>query len=235
MAERVEGVRARARRALTEEIKECARRQLAESGAAGLSLRKVARELGVVSSALYRYFPSRDALLSALIIDAYNDLARTAEQAVRISGGFGARWCVLAGAVRSWAHAHPQDYALLYGSPVPGYRAPADTIAPAARVAGVALGLLVDAVATGEIGPGGDGPAGDGAAPTSLGADLAVLRANAPGVPDSVLLRALWAWSQLFGHLSLELFGHFHNVIEDLDTFFADAMAGAAQRIVGPG
>lgn len=229
MAERVEGVRARARRALTEEIKECARRQLAESGAAALSLRRVARELGMVSSALYRYFPSRDALLSALIIDAYNDLARTAEEAVRVSGGFGERWCALAGAVRSWAHARPQDYALLYGSPVPGYRAPADTIAPAARVAGVALGLLVDAVAAGEI-----GPSGDGAVPTSLATDLAALRANAPGVPDPVLLRALGAWSELFGHLSLELFGHFHNVIADLDTFFADAMAGAAQRIMRP-
>ncbi len=75
------GARARARIEVTAAIKEEARRQLAAEGAAKLSLRAVARELGMVSSALYRYFPSRDDLLTALIIDAYDSLGESAEAA----------------------------------------------------------------------------------------------------------------------------------------------------------
>src|SRR5262245_12137063 len=66
--------RDRARAEITNEIKDLARRQLGTTGAAGLSLRAVARELGMVSSAVYRYFPSRDHLLTALVIDAYNSV-----------------------------------------------------------------------------------------------------------------------------------------------------------------
>src|SRR5499427_10457373 len=79
--------RARARAELTREIKEEARRQLAEVGGNGLSLRAVARELGMVSSALYRYFPSRDDLLTALIVDAYDALGEAAEAASARSAG----------------------------------------------------------------------------------------------------------------------------------------------------
>src|SRR5581483_1418698 len=122
---------------LTAAIKDAARRQVAAVGAAALSLRAVARELGVVSSALYRYFPSRDDLLTALIIDAYDDLGATAEQAVAASHRDPprARWRAVCDAIRDWARAHPHEYALLYGSPVPGYRAPDETVPHAARVA----------------------------------------------------------------------------------------------------
>ena len=118
--------RARARAELTDEIKREARRQLAEHGA-DLSLRAVARELGMASSAVYRYFPSRDDLLTALIVDAYDALGETAEQALaRAEGGVTERWLALSTSIRAWAVEHPHDYALLYGSPVPGYRAPRD-------------------------------------------------------------------------------------------------------------
>jgi AcrR family transcriptional regulator len=76
-----QGARARARIEVTAAIKDEARRQLAAEGAAKLSLRAVARELGMVSSALYRYFPSRDDLLTALIIDAYDSVGEAAEAA----------------------------------------------------------------------------------------------------------------------------------------------------------
>ena len=78
--------RERARAELTDEIKAVARRQLATVGAQGLSLRAVSRELGMVSSALYRYFPSRDDLLTVLIIDAYDALGEAAEAAAVKSG-----------------------------------------------------------------------------------------------------------------------------------------------------
>src|SRR5487761_1561765 len=81
-ARRAATARERARAELTREIKEEARRQLVAAGADGLSLRAVARELGMASSALYRYFPSRDDLLTALIIDAYNALGEQVQRAV---------------------------------------------------------------------------------------------------------------------------------------------------------
>src|SRR5215469_13446558 len=127
-------IRARVRAEMIDEIKEAARRQLATEGA-NLSLRAIARELGVVSSALYRYFASRDDLLTALIIDAYNSLGEAAEQgegavARRDLAG---RWLALGRSIRTWARENTPEYALLYGSPVPGYQAPQDTIGPASR------------------------------------------------------------------------------------------------------
>src|SRR5215212_10452622 len=125
------GVRARVRAELTREIAEVARQHLASDGAAALSLRAVARELGMASSAVYRYFPSRDDLLTRLIIDGYDDLGAEAEGADDPAAPPLERWLSVCRAVRTWALAHPHEYALLYGSPVPGYRAPTDTV-PAA-------------------------------------------------------------------------------------------------------
>src|SRR5215218_202301 len=119
-------IRARVRQELTSEIKSVARRQLATEGA-DLSLRAVARELGMVSSAIYRYFPSRDELLTALIVDSYRDLAGAAERAVARAGDDPrAIWRAACAAIHTWSRRHPHEYALLYGSPVPGYAAPAD-------------------------------------------------------------------------------------------------------------
>src|SRR4051812_747357 len=146
--------RQRARAELTREIKEAARRQLAETGAPQLSLRAVARELGMVSSALYRYFPSRDELLTALIIDAYNAMGEAAERADaavpdRTDGP--ARWRAVATALRSWSLDRPHEYALIYGSPVPGYAAPGDTVGPASRPVQVLGAILADAKAAGRL------------------------------------------------------------------------------------
>src|SRR3981189_932442 len=133
--------RERARAELTREIKDAARRQLAVEGAAGLSLRAVARELGMVSSAVYRYFPSRDDLLTALIIEAFDAVGQAAEMAdaSRPRQDLEGRGLAVSRAVRRWAGAHPQQYALVYGSPVPGYQAPTDTVDPASRVSLVLL------------------------------------------------------------------------------------------------
>jgi len=161
--------RERARAELTREIKEEARRQLAAVGANGLSLRAVARELGMVSSALYRYYPSRDDLLTALIIDAYNAIGEAAETAIGgVRPGAGdepdagyepgvgvgvarARWLAACHAIRAWAIARPHEYALIYGSPVPGYRAPQATVGPAARVPLAFVGVLAGAIAADDV------------------------------------------------------------------------------------
>jgi AcrR family transcriptional regulator len=223
------GVRARVRAELTEEILTVARRHLAEQGAAALSLRAVARDVGMVSSAIYRYFASRDELLTALIVEAFDAVGEAAEQAdaARPRDDLLGRWLAVARAVRGWAIANPQQYALVYGSPVPGYAAPQDTVDPAARVSLVLLGILVDGAAAGAL--------EDERIETSraVRADLARLRAVAPGVPDGVLVRGLAAWAGLFGHVSYELFGHLHGVIDDYDGFFDLQMARTGAWLVG--
>ncbi len=212
--------RARVRAELTREILEAGRAQLAEHGAAGLSLRAVARDVGMVSSAVYRYFPSRDHLLTALIVDAYDSIGAAVETAVdaRADTDPLQRWHTICGAVRAWALAHPHEYALIYGSPVPGYRAPPDTIGPATRVATVLVEVLVDARETGALHPGA--PV---AIPPSLAPDLEQLRETFAHVPEGVIVRALVAWSALFGLVSFELFGQFNNVIDASADFFAVA------------
>src|SRR5215813_12973966 len=106
---RASSLRARVRVEITEEIKETARRHVASEGAANLSLRAVARELGMVSSAVYRYFPSRDDLLTALIIDCYNELGEVAEQAVAGKEDRLEAWLAYGHAIRDWALGHPAD------------------------------------------------------------------------------------------------------------------------------
>lgn len=221
--------RARARAELVEEIKAAGRRQLAEVGASELSLRAIARELGMVSSAVYRYFASRDDLLTALLVDAYDALGAECEEAAADRrGGFEARWVRVTGAVRAWAVEHPHDYALLYGSPVPGYQAPGDTVPAAARPPIAALGVVADAVVAGEVDLTTTAPIS-----RPLRADLQRLRDTLPGdLPDEVLLRSLHAWTQVFGGLSFELFGHLVNGVDAYDDLFTHQSRRSARLIL---
>ena len=235
--------RERARAELTREIKEEARRQLATSGADGLSLRAVARELGMVSSALYRYFPSRDDLLTALIIDSYDAIGSAVEEAIAAAppeaarGGIvRERWLAACRAVRSWALAHPHEYALIYGSPVPGYRAPESTIGPASRVPVALVRILRDAAASGTLTSGAPQPLPEQLADQT--ALMAAALAAAEGetglaVPADVLVRAVIAWTQLFGMVSFELFGQFVNSFEPTDALFEHAIGEMATFVSG--
>src|SRR5690348_10582549 len=136
------GKRQESREKIEAQIIELGRRHLVTEGAAGLSLRAVARDLGMVSSAVYRYVASRDDLLTLLLVDAYGELADAVDAAagggnpaVAAGGGWADRVVAMAHAARAWAVDQPARWALLYGSPVPGYRAPADiTVGPGTRV-----------------------------------------------------------------------------------------------------
>lgn len=204
--------RERVRSEVTGEILTAARRQLADEGAAALSLRAIARELGMSSSAIYRYFPSRDELLTQLIVEAYESVGRAAQQAQAATRGqstadqLRAVWR----AVRSWALAHPHEYALIFGSPVPGYRAPAATIAPATMVPWVLLEIVSGAVGQPPAPP-------QDPSPELLATALSPLRRDVPTsvVDDPTLLISLTSWATLFGAISFELFGHTHNVIAE--------------------
>ena len=133
----------------------------------------------------------------------------------------------MARAVRGWARAHPAEYTLVYGSPVPGYQAPVDSVGSALRVSMVGLSLVRDAYEAGEIARVASPPI-----PRVVHADLASLRELIPGVPDEVCSRALAVWTQMFGTISFELFGHLHGVIEDRDAFFDLQMARTGAWLV---
>ena len=207
--------RERARVEITGEILSTARQHLA-------------RDLGMVSSAVYRYVPNRDALLTMLIVDAYDTVGSHVERATANCdrGDSLGRFLACCRSVRVWALANPHEYALIYGSPVPGYAAPADTIAPAARVPIVLLSILVD-------------QASERSAEATLPLAPAVERSIAPlrefagdRVPNDLLLRGLASWATLLGAVSLELFGHLQNVVVDApperDAFFEHQMRQVA-------
>ncbi|MFE7174078.1 TetR/AcrR family transcriptional regulator [Streptomyces sp. NPDC057616] len=219
--------RARARIEVTAAIKDEARRQLAAEGAAKLSLRAVARELGMVSSALYRYFPSRDDLLTALIIDAYDSVGEAAETALTAAGEADPvqRWTTVCEAVREWALAHPHEYALIYGSPVPGYVAPDTTVPAAARVGLVLIGIVRDA----RQGPRLTLPP----LPADLEAEADRMAGDfASDLQPAVAPALVAAWAQLFGLIGFEVFGQFHRVVEEREAFFRNA-AGRLAHSVG--
>ena len=213
------------------EIKDVARRHLATDGA-NLSLRAVARDMGMVSSAIYRYFASRDDLLTALIVDAYNavaDAVESTEAAVADRDDLRGRLLAIGRAVRGWALANPAEYALIYGSPVPGYQAPQDTTVAALRTATVLVQILIDGHRSGALRPDRpltdrphpDGPPADGPLPDAVRDDLrAVADGIAPGLPPQVLARGTIAWIHLFGAVSFELFGQLNNVIEAREDYF---------------
>ncbi|HTP16129.1 MAG TPA: TetR-like C-terminal domain-containing protein, partial [Streptosporangiaceae bacterium] len=182
--------------------------------------------LGMASSALYRYFASRDDLLTALIIDAYGAIGESAERAVAAlpRPDIRGRWRACCHAVRDWALAHPHEYALIYGSPVPGYAAPAETIAPASRVAAVLGAVLADAWSVRDPGLPADARAGEPLQQPLAGQAEQVAAVIAPGVPAAMIARALIAWTQLFGMISFELFGQFVGSADPADAFFGYAV-----------
>jgi AcrR family transcriptional regulator len=219
-----EGARARVRAELTTEIVDAARTELAEVGAAALSLRSVARRLGMVPSALYRYFPSRDSLLTALIVDAYEAVGAAAASGASSAGGRGTldRWLSVARSVRAWAAEHPERWALIYGSPVPGYAAPEATVDAALRITEVVSGLVRESA--GRLPKGVFPDAGH------LEAVVEPMRqALMPGRPAATVVGALMAWTSLIGMVSLERFGHYKGATTDFDPVFAYAMEVAGR------
>ncbi|GAA4719248.1 TetR/AcrR family transcriptional regulator [Isoptericola chiayiensis] len=212
--------RERARESITREILDAARARLAADGPAALSLRAVARDVGMVSSAVYRYFPSRDALLTRLLVECYDELGDVVEHAETEAprADHAARWLATCRAARQWCVTHPGEFALLYGTPVPGYAAPQDTIEPAIRV--VLLLARIAAEAQGEA-----APVVSEVAPLVAGARDVVVQRGWPEPPPEVVARVLMAWTGLFGTVSFELFGHLNNAVSDPADWFDAVVA----------
>lgn len=222
-------IRARVRAEMIDEIKATARRHLATDGA-NLSLRAVARDLGMVSSAVYRYFASRDELLTALITDAYNalgDAAEAGDATVIDRADLLGRWLGICHAARRWALANPAEYALIFGSPVPGYAAPPETTVAASRTPTVLIRILTDGYTSGAL----PNP-GTAELPDAVCADLVQVREEFfPGLPEGLFARGTIGWIHLFGAVSFELFGQLNNVIEAREAYFDYQMRRVADLI----
>lgn len=131
---------------LQEAIKEAAWKQIAEFGAPALSLRAIARELKITAPAIYNYFPDRDALVTALIIDAFTsfgDWQIAARDSISEYDHQG-RMKAIGLAYRNWAHTFPQRYQLIFGTPIPGYEGPIEKILPSSARSLSALVSVVE-------------------------------------------------------------------------------------------
>ncbi len=184
-------------------IKEVAREQIAQHGAAALSLRAIARQLSITAPAIYNYFPNRDDLVTALIVDAYHSMAAAlAETRGANHVDHAASIIASADAYRTWALTHPEEYNLIFGTPIPGYHAPMEITGPAAAESmSVLIQVLDDAHRDGALNF-------DAPSPTLLAflqpwVDKLEFAGSA-----GVIHLALACWAQIHGLVSLELFGH---------------------------
>jgi AcrR family transcriptional regulator len=198
------GKRQESREKIEAQIIELGRRHLVTEGAAGLSLRAIARDLGMVSSAVYRYVASRDDLLTLLLVDAYSELA-DAVDAAGAGGSWRQRLLAMAHAARAWAVDQPARWALLYGSPVPGYHAPRErTVGPGTRVVGALFDAVAAGIAAGEI------PQSNVAAAQPLSADFDRIREEFEFAgDDTAVAKCFLLWAGLVGAISLEVFGQY--------------------------
>ena len=200
--------RERQHEATREEIKAVARQQMTAQGAAALSLRAIGRALGLTAPALYRYYPSRDDLITALIIDAYHSQSAWLEEACNAlpPDDHARRLRAFIMAYREWSIAHPEDYKLIYGTPIPGYHAPWELTAPAAqRNMLIVLALLKAAWQAKAL----TLPAEYTRLSPPLRQKLAEAAAQMGyDVPLPILHVAIVSWAHIQGLISLELFGH---------------------------
>lgn len=209
------GVREESRARTTAAILAAARAEIAAKGGGGLSMRAVAREVGLVSSAVYRYFPTRESLLTAMIVESYGHLA--AALTTTTTDDPGLRWRGLAHALRGWAREHPHEFQLIYGTPIPGYVAPPETVPAAESVARPFL----EAGAKGEVAPFDD---------PRLTTQMDPLTGN--GVTGSGAAAVLAELGALVGILTLELSGHLVGTADPADALF-DALVGRQVLTLG--
>jgi AcrR family transcriptional regulator len=222
--------RAVRRHATIEEIKETARRQMAEEGTASITLRAIGREMGITASALYRYFASREALITALVKDAYDSFGAAVERAIGEvdADDHASQWLAAAYAYRQWALDHPTEFALILGPPIPGYHAPTEvTRTPALRHTSALGGVLARAWHAERLHL--EPAAQDISAP--LAAQLTAFRERRMlDLPLPVLAQIFSAFGVLQGVVTREVFGHLRPGIADGEALFDHEMVGLLRR-----
>jgi AcrR family transcriptional regulator len=212
--------RGESRADLAGEIKRVARAQMAEHGTAGVSLRGIARALEITAPAIYNYYPRLDDLLTALIVDAFSDLAVALEEAAASAPGGTNRDRIFAASLRyrTWALERPVEFQLIYGNPIPGYAAPFEITAPLARRPFATLGrYFVAAWQSGELSL----PYDTANVPESITQHMEIWRRETgTEAPTEPLYAFIVAWTRLHGMVTLELFHHTQPAIGDTEALY---------------
>lgn len=215
---------------LQEAIKEAAWKQIAEEGAPALSLRAIARALKITAPAIYNYFPSRDELATALIIDAFTSFgdsqiaARDALPEEALLGRFRA----IGIAYRTWAIKHPQRYQLIFGTPIPGYHAPLMEVLPsAARSLSALVGVIEALRKAGKLRAEGFPQVMPGRE-----AEFAVWK-NYGGEADILSLAvSMIVWSRVHGLVSLEIGGNMPPFGAQGDALYQYELAAIGRELI---
>ncbi|MDP9431930.1 MAG: TetR/AcrR family transcriptional regulator [Actinomycetota bacterium] len=220
--------RERARAATVTEIKETALRLMRESGTSTFRFADIAREMEVTAPALYRYFPSRDELLTALVADSWDGLAAELTAAAGTADGQPPidRLRSVSLAYRNWARAEPERFWLLFGLPVPGYIAPAGGPTDEASERAFQAFFAVTAAAQGDA----DALGRLRPVPPTLAGELAV---EESGIDPQLHQAMLHAWAVVHGIVALELHGQFTCYLSPaaVDELFAGAVDAAAEMV----
>ncbi|MFJ5675246.1 TetR-like C-terminal domain-containing protein [Streptomyces sp. NPDC093097] len=215
-----------------EAVKATARQLLVKLSAGGLSLEAVAADSGLAVTDVAAVFPHRDDLLTALVIDAYNTSGAAMEQADQAAldaqASAGARLLAVTRALRAWSFANPAEFTLIYGSPVPGYDAPQETVQPASRTPEALGAIIRSALEAGELTP----PPRPLPGPSVLLPTAVEVFGGAPEAPFSdIIERGIVLWSNLIGLLVFQVFSRTHDSVRDQAAFFDRAIAVAAEGI----
>ncbi len=218
---------------LGESIKDFAWRQITESGASSLSLRKIARELGITAPAIYNYFSDRDALVTALIIDAYasfGDCQHEAKASFPDPGQEVERLRATGIAYRQWALQYPHRYLLIFGSPVPGYVPPMQELLPVMmRSLGALTGVIAELHAGGRLDAHGIPPP-----VAEPGHRLFTLMGSADPGMLSVYSVAMLIWSRVHGIVSLEVTGQLPPFAEDGEALYRFELDSICRQFIRP-
>jgi AcrR family transcriptional regulator len=224
--------RERLRTATVAEIKDGARRLLVTGGPQAISLRAIARDMGMTAPAIYRYFPSLDALIVALAGDLYDELGKTIEAAREAAGDQPlGQLAAMARAFRLWSIQHPVEFALMFGTPVPGMAAftedCVDENHPGARFGALFMRPFLDLWHRAPFRT----PPRE-LMERQLGRSLEPLRQSHGDVPIEVAYMFLSSWIRLYGLVSMEVFNHLRWAVTEPEALFETELASFVQQLV---
>jgi AcrR family transcriptional regulator len=224
--------------AIRAEFKSAARRLMEKEGTAGISIRAIGREMDMSAPAIYHYYPSQDALITDLILDAFGALADRLEQTRQNCAELPAveqlRKVLLA--YREWALAYPIDFQLIYGNPIPGYTAPEESTGPAATRSFIIIAGLIAQVI---VAPGFSPQPEYSRIPVELephfhelGPQLVEMGfETASALPELALYLATVGWPLIHGIIMLELFNHLQPVVGDVNAFYCSEVENLLRRL----
>lgn len=216
--------RQRRRQATIEEIKDTARRQIAETGATNLSLGAIARAMGMTPPALYRYFENRNALVVTLIVDAYDSMGEAMESAAvdLPQDDHLGRFLALMRAYRQWAVERPEDYALMYGTSTADVEMSDEQVQKFQRAVMRSMGAMVQVLHAAHDANRLDIPSQYHDPPPSVQGALLWMQSilQDKAVPLGVLALALTTWIRADGLVWQELHGHLPNALFGAGDFY---------------